>query len=157
MNISPASVSIPTVAPSVNPPTEQVARDNRMREKIVPTKQAPEPEHGKAATDQGKQLGRSSWDPSQHPNYSLDYRRESLSDADYDGANIAGRVDAMARNEPGEQARKDNGYPLGLKMPEEVLEKVEELKRFEQTRAVVAMRYQQATVGNMPSEVLIVI
>ncbi|OOE91137.1 ATP-dependent Lon protease [Salinivibrio sp. MA351] len=157
MNISPASVSIPTVAPSVNPPTEQVARDNRLREKIVPAKSSPEPDNGKAPSDQDKQLGRSSWDPAQHPNYSLDYQRDSLTHADYDGANIAGRIDAIARTDPSEQARQDNGYTMGLKMPEEVLEKIEQLKRFEQTRAVVAMRYQQASVANMPSEVLIVI
>ena len=146
----------------MNPPTEQVARDNRLREKIAPSKPSPEPENGKAATDQDKQLGRSSWDPAQHPNYSLNYQRDSLAEADYDGANIAGRIDAMTRTDLGElalndQVPKDNGYTMGLKMPEEVLEKIEQLKRFEQTRAVVAMRYQQATVANMPSEVLIVI
>ncbi|OOF18757.1 ATP-dependent Lon protease [Salinivibrio sp. PR932] len=157
MNISPASVSIPTVAPSVNPPTEQVARENRVREKIVPTKQPPALDHERPATEQDKQLRNPSWDPSQHPNYSFDYTPESFKDADYNGANVANRIDAITRSEPGDEARPENGYPLGLKMPEEVLEKIEQLQRFERTRAVVAMRYQQATVANMPSEVLIVI
>ena len=37
MIVSPNSVSAPVIAPSVNPQTEQAARDNKVREPIVPT------------------------------------------------------------------------------------------------------------------------
>ncbi len=35
MIVSPNSVSAPVIAPSVNPQTEQVARDNKVREPII--------------------------------------------------------------------------------------------------------------------------
>lgn len=157
MNISPASVSIPTVAPSVNPPTEQVARENRVREKIVPTKQLHATDHEKPVDQNEKQLKSPSWDPAEHPDYAVTQKQESFSDGEFDGAQIAKQIDDLILRETGSDGKDENGYAMRLKLPKEVLEKIEELKKFERTRAVVAMRYQQSTVANSPSEVLIVI
>ena len=37
MIVSPTNVSVPLIAPSVNVQTEQVARDNKVREPVMPT------------------------------------------------------------------------------------------------------------------------
>ncbi len=151
MNVSPASVSIPTVAPSVNPPTEQVARDNRVREKILPTKPLNESAPEKPVTEDEKQLQNPSWDPAEHPTYDdLPRRRYGYS------------TDAIDRLKnllaPGSYNMPDNkGYTMRIKLPPEVEDQLEQNRDLEKARSVVAMRYQQSSVANMPSEVLIVI
>lgn len=157
MNISPANVSIPAVVPSVNPPTEQVARDNRVREKIVPARQPSANAEERPVSQEEKQLSKPSWDASEHPDYS-DLSRQPR---EFDGAQFAAhetlsQLSAMLSSDA-YVPKNENGYAMRMKLPQEVLDKIEALKESQRTGAVVAMRYQQSSVANLPSEVLIVI
>ncbi|WP_035025771.1 hypothetical protein [Enterovibrio calviensis] len=157
MNISPANVSIPAVVPSVNPPTEQVARDNRVREKIVPPRQPTANAQERPVSQEEKQLRKPSWDPSEHPNYT-DITQQSRQ---FDGAQFAAhetlsQLSSMLSSGSYVPA-SENGYAMKLKLPKEVLDKIDQLKDSQRTGAVVAMRYQQSSAANLPSEVLIVI
>ncbi|MBV7298700.1 hypothetical protein [Enterovibrio paralichthyis] len=157
MNISPANVSIPAVVPSVNPPTEQVARENRVREKIVPARQPNASAEEKPVTQEEKQLRKPSWDASEHP----DYAELSRQPRQFDGAQFAAhetlsQLSSMLSSDA-YVPQNENGYAMKLKLPKEVLDKIEALKDSQRTGAVVAMRYQQSSVANVPSEVLIVI
>ncbi|STO55808.1 ATP-dependent Lon protease [Grimontia hollisae] len=158
MNISPANVSIPAVVPSVNPPTEQVARDNRVREKIVPPRQASASAEEKAVSQEEKQLRKPSWDPSEHPDYTdiAQQNPHHFGDNGLAAHESLSQFSAMLAG-ASYAPPDDNGYAMRIKLPKEVLDKIEQLKASQRTGAVVAMRYQQSTVANLPSEVLIVI
>lgn len=152
MNISPSSVSIPTVAPSVNPPTEQVARDNRIREKITPTKQAFANTQEQPLKQEEKQFKKPAWDPFEHPNYSsLTQKSKAFSGSEFTADNDFHLNDALYSKD------YENGYSMKMKLPKEVLDKLETMRSYRRTGAVVAMRYEQSSVANIPSEVLIII
>lgn len=157
MIISPTNVSIPVVVPTVNPPTEQVARDNRVREKIVPPRQPSAVAQESSVSQQEKQLRKPSWDPAEHPDYlELTKRpRESLG-GEFSPKEAQTHFSTTHSSDANVPSNK-NGYSMRLKLPQEVLDKLEDLRRFRRTGAVVAMRYQQSSVANVPSEVLIVI
>ncbi len=157
MNISPANVSIPAVVPSVNPPTEQVARDNRVREKIAPAKQPNATEHEKSVTQEEKQLRKPSWDPSEHPDYADLKQNISQFNGGHFGAHDSLSQLSSLLSPDSYTPKNENGYSMQIKLPKEILDKIDELKASQRTGAVVAMRYSQATVANIPSEVLIVI
>ncbi|MGF1706206.1 ATP-dependent Lon protease [Enterovibrio baiacu] len=157
MNISPANVSIPAVVPSVNPPTEQVARDNRVREKIAPAKQPNATEHEKPVSQEEKQLRKPSWDPSEHPDYADLKQNVSQFNGGHFGAHDSLSQLSSLLSSESYTPKNENGYSMQIKLPKEILDKIDELKASQRTGAVVAMRYSQATVANIPSEVLIVI
>ena len=56
MNISPLQAGGVPLATTVNPPTDQVARDNRVREKIVPLTESSAAADEKPITSEEKQL-----------------------------------------------------------------------------------------------------
>lgn len=153
MFISPSNVSIPAVVPTVNQPTEQVARDNRVREKIIPPRQASATAQERAVSPDEKQLRHSSLDLPEQPDYlelakkTPEFQTEDITDDETVNLSLS---DVKKPN-------ADNGYAMRLKLPKEVLERVEEIRRFRHTGAVVAMRYQQSSAANIPSEVLIII
>ena len=152
MNISPANISIPAVISSVNLPTEQVARDNRSREKILPPRQlnaTPEERH---LSKEEKQFKHPSWDPAEHPNYT----ELTQKTPEFTATDSLEKMSSLSSNEP-YMPRSENGYPVHMKLPQEVLERLEELRSYRRTGAVVAMRYQQSSVSNFPSEVLVII
>ena len=70
MVIAPLQSTTPVLATTINPLTDQVARDNRVREKIVPIVESREAAAENALSAEEKQRNKSSWDPSDHPNYS---------------------------------------------------------------------------------------
>lgn len=157
MIISPANVSIPVVVPTVNPPTEQVARDNRVREKIAPLRQPAAITPERLISQQDKQLSKPSWDPAQHPDYlELTKRPREFLGGDFSPKEAHSQFSAPRANDTN-IPNKEKGYSMRLKLPQEVLDKLEDLRRFRRTGAVVAIRYQQSSVANLPSEVLIVI
>lgn len=156
MIISPANISIPAVISSVNLPTEQVARDNRVREKIIPPRQIVATPPESVITKDEKQLRRSSWDPSEHPDYTeLTKKPREFLGGEFTAENTLKKSSTVVSDL--QLPHKENGFAVRLKLPKEVLERLEELRSYRRTGAVVAMRYQQSSVSNMPSEVLIVI
>ncbi|WP_325891373.1 ATP-dependent Lon protease [Grimontia sp. NTOU-MAR1] len=158
MNISPANVSIPAVVPSVNPPTEQVARENRVREKIVPPRQPNASAEEKPVTQEEKQLRKPSWDPSEHPDYTdvIKQNPRQFEGSGFAAHETLSQLSAMLSS-GSYVPQNENGYAMRIKLPKEILDKIDELKASQRTGAVVAMRYQQSSAANLPSEVLIVI
>ncbi|CZF84409.1 hypothetical protein GCE9029_04384 [Grimontia celer] len=157
MNISPANVSIPAVVPSVNPPTEQVARENRVREKIVPPSQANATAEEKPVLSEEKQLKNPSWDPSEHPDYAdLEQNPRQFNGGGFAAHETLSQLTNMLSS-GSYVPQNENGYAMRIKLPKEILDKIDELKASQRTGAVVAMRYQQSSAANIPSEVLIVI
>ncbi|KHT65272.1 ATP-dependent Lon protease [Photobacterium gaetbulicola] len=153
MLVTPVQVGAPAVAPTINPPTEQTARDNRVREKIVPTTEMQSSAQERALSSEEKQLKKPSWDPSEHP----DYQHSAVEEKHY------GYQDAMERLVKALSADSymagvsDLGYSMHIKLPRELLEALEQISLSERTKGVVAHKYAQATVPNPPTEYLVVL
>lgn len=152
MNISPLQAGGVPLATTVNPPTDQVARDNRVREKIVPLTASSAAADEKPITSEEKQLKKPSWDPSEHPDYGKQ-DDEILKGYQED---IARLVDLLSASN---YLEKDSalGYSMHIKLPRELLEQLDKINQNERTKGVVAFKYAQASVPNPPTEYLQVI
>ncbi|GAB3529282.1 ATP-dependent Lon protease [Photobacterium alginatilyticum] len=153
MIVSPVQVGAPTVAPSVNPPTEQVARDNRVREKIVPPTQTAESAREKPLSSDEKQLKKPSWDPSEHP----DYHELAVTEQQYGyQEDFEQLVKALSADSYMADV-SELGYSMHIQLPRDLLEELEKISQVERTKGVVAHRYAQAAVPNPPTEYLVVL
>ena len=152
MNISPLQAGGMPLATTVNPPTDQVVRDNRVREKIVPLTASSAAADEKPITSEEKQLKKPSWDPSEHPDYGKQ-DDEILKGYQED---IARLVDLLSASN---YLEKDSalGYSMHIKLPRELLEQLDKINQNERTKGVVAFKYAQASVPNPPTEYLQVI
>ncbi len=63
MIVSPTNVSVPLIAPSVNVQTEQAARDNKVREPVVPTVELVKTNAERKVKPDEKRRRQSSWEP----------------------------------------------------------------------------------------------
>ncbi|KXI23967.1 hypothetical protein [Photobacterium sanguinicancri] len=154
MIISPANVGAPTIAPSVNPPTEQAARDNRVREKIIPATESMPSPHGKPLTSEEKQLKKPSWDPSEHPDYS-ELTEDSVKQYGYQ-EDFEKLVKVLSADTYLKDS-KDLGYSMHIKLPRDLLDELEKISTTERTKGVVAHHYAQATIPNPPTDYLVVL
>lgn len=152
MLVSPVQVGAPTVAPSFNPPTEQVARDNRVRDKIVPPAEMTASSREKPLSSEEKQLKKPSWDPSEHPDY-----HGAVTEQQYGyQAELEQLVKVLsASSYLGDVS--DLGYSMHIKLPRELLDQLDTINQTERTRGVIAHKYAQATIPNPPTEYLVVL
>ena len=80
MIVSPATaVSVPLIAPSVNVQTEQVARDNKVREPVAPAVALARTNAERKVKSDDKRRQQSAWDPSDHPGYEMENESEANS------------------------------------------------------------------------------
>ena len=152
MLVTPVQVGAPAVAPTINPPTEQTARDNRVREKIVPTTEMQSSAQERALSSEEKQLKKPSWDPSEHPDY-----KQAVEEKHY---GYQESMEMLVKALSAESYMADVsglGYSMHIKLPRELLEELEQISQSERTKGVVAHKYAQATVPNPPTEYLVVL
>ncbi|MCW8329554.1 ATP-dependent Lon protease [Photobacterium sp. SDRW27] len=153
MIVSPVQAGAPTIAPSVNPPTEQAARDNRVREKILPPTQAPESAREKPLSSEEKQLKKPSWDPSEHP----DYHELPVSEQQYGYQEEFEQLVKALSADSYMADVSELGYSMHIQLPRDLLDELEKISQTERTKSVVAHRYAQATIPNPPTEYLVVL
>ncbi|WP_064606275.1 hypothetical protein [Photobacterium sp. J15] len=153
MIVSPVQVGAPTIAPSVNPPTEQVARDNRVREKIVPPNQAAESAREKPLSSEEKQLKKPSWDPSEHP----DYNELPVAEKNYGYQEDMEQLVKALSVDTYTKDVSELGYSMHIKLPRDLLDELEQISDTERTKGVVAHYYAQSVVPNPPTEYLVVL
>ncbi len=152
MIASPMLTGAPVIAPTVNVPTEQVARDNRVREKVVPATQITESASEKALSSEEKQLKKPSWDPSEHPNYNdspvnqFDFRTDSELDRLIHVLSSGSYFDDDA-----------SGYTMRVKLPKDVFEKLEQYSASNRIKGVVTHHYATSSVPNPPVQYLVII
>ncbi|MBB1313690.1 MULTISPECIES: hypothetical protein [Aliivibrio] len=159
MIFSPNSVSVPLIAPSVNLPTEQVARENRAKMPVAPTTKMSKATSEKAIKGDDKQYKRDSWEPSDHPGYDVTEEKEApkphigtLYDIDDDLAKLARllSLDTYAQGE-------GTGYTMRFSLPKELLERLAEMGKMVRRRSVISFHYDKAVVPNNPSDILAVL
>ncbi|WP_413113172.1 ATP-dependent Lon protease [Thaumasiovibrio sp. DFM-14] len=153
----PTVTGAPVIAPTVNIPTEQTARDNRVREKVRPTAQATASAKERALRSDDKQHQRPSWDPSEHVDYQPANHQPAdlLSLAYAEGSDLAHLAQLLSPNTYlGDQSQ---GYTLRIKLPREVLEKLEQFSFAMRVKGVVSRRYATTTLPNPTVKYLVVI
>ncbi|MGF1762498.1 ATP-dependent Lon protease [Aliivibrio kagoshimensis] len=157
MMFSPSSVNVPLIAPSVNLPTEQVARDNRVRQPVTPAKQLTKSLAEKPISEKDKQRRREAWDPSEHPDYVFEEEDGDVEHlpsfyVDNELARIAKllSLDTYAAGE-------GMGYTIRFGLPKELLVALEQLGTMVRRRTVISYHYDKSVVPNLPSEVLAVL
>ncbi|WP_300173101.1 ATP-dependent Lon protease [uncultured Aliivibrio sp.] len=159
MNFSLNSISVPLIAPSVNLPTEQVARENRIKKPVTPTTKMSKTTSEKAIKGDDKQHKRDSWEPSDHPGYDvMEEKKETkphigtLYDIDDNLARLARllSIDTYAQGQ-------ETGYTMRFNLPKELLDKLAEMGRMVRRRSVISFHYDKAVVPNNPSDILAVL
>ena len=152
MVIAPLQSTTPVLATTSNPLTDQVARDNRVREKIVAVVESSAATAENALSAEEKQRNKPSWDPSEHPDYAQS-QAKSLKGYQQQLAQIV-QVLSLDNYVPPEQPL---GYSMHIELPRELLVQLALISASERTKGVVSHHYAQAILPNPPAQYLQVI
>lgn len=152
MVIAPLQSTTPALATTSNPLTDQVARDNRVREKIIPVVESSAATAKNALTAEEKQRNKSSWDASEHPDYTQS-QAKSFKGYQQQLAQIV-QVLSLDNYVPSKQPL---GYSMHIELPRELLVQLALISASERTKGVVHHHYAQAILPNPPTQYLNVI
>lgn len=151
MVISPLQSGTPVLATTMNPLTDQVARDNRVRERIIPVTESKAATAENALTAEEKQRNKPRWDPSEHPDYKE--QPQYLSGYQQQLAQIV-RILSLDNYVTPE---KQLGYSMHIELPRELLQQLALISASERTKGVVSHHYAQAILPNPPTQYLDVV
>ncbi len=147
MNISPANINITAAAPSIAVQTEQAERNNRLRDKIAAPYKMSEKAANQTVTNQDDQ----------HAGLENISAFEALISEKILNEMAADIQSQKEVNSSADHSVHSMSDSLSRTIPDDVLQKIEQQKKIDCTRSVVAMRYEQSSSPNLPSEILIVI
>ena len=154
MIVSPANVSVPLIAPSVNVQTEQAARDNKVREPVTPTVALAKTNAERKVKSDEKRRRQSSWDPSEHP----DYEAEPEVDTRYHEEpedTLERLFGLLALKSYSEDQGK--GYAIRFRLPKRILDAAVKEGLMEKRRKVIKFHYGHSVAPHTPSEVIAVL
>ncbi|WP_264404089.1 ATP-dependent Lon protease [Vibrio owensii] len=150
MIVSPANVSVPLIAPSVNVQTEQAARDNKVREPVTPTVALAKTNAERKVKSDEKRRRQSSWDPTEHPDYEVDTRyHEEPEDT------LERFFGLLALKSYSEDQGK--GYAIRFRLPKRILDAAVKEGLMEKRRKVIKFHYGHSVAPHTPSEVIAVL
>ncbi|WP_235604359.1 ATP-dependent Lon protease [Photobacterium kishitanii] len=152
MVIAPLQSNTAVFATTMNPLTDQVARDNRVRDKIVPVVESRAAAAENALTAEEKQRNKPSWNPSEHPEYSQS-KAKFFESYQQQLAQIV-RVLSLDNYVTPEH---ELGYSMHIELPRELLEQLALISASERTKGVVSHHYAQAILPNPPAQYLEII
>ncbi|MBW3697634.1 ATP-dependent Lon protease [Vibrio sp. T187] len=157
MIVSPATVvSVPLIAPSVNVQTEQVARENKVREPIAPTVALAKTNAERRVKSDDKRRKQSAWDPSEHPGYGVEEESEADSIYHEDPKSTLERLfDLLALQTY--SAGQGKGYTMRFRLPKHVLDAAIQEGQMEKRRKIIKYHYGHAVAPHTPSEVIAVL
>lgn len=155
MIVSPNNVGVPLVAPSVNVQTEQVARDNRVRQPVSAAVKTAKSQAQRRVNADDKRQRQSSWDPAEHPDYELsgvidDAGNESPPKSELE--RLFGLV-ALASY----SAEQGKGYAMRFRLPAHIIDAATRNETMARRRVVIQYFYGQAVAPNTPSEVIAIL
>lgn len=163
MPISPINnyINIPLIITSANIPTEDVARENAVRDKVSELKRLEKIAKEKRVKKGDKDFQDASWDPSQHPRYQHNNQlQESLHDL------IDQHEDVIDRNSKYGIARrllstssyiKSNkySYKISYHFPKNIDNEIKRLAQLAKANAAIRHRYDLAVTPNAHSDLSI--
>ncbi len=157
MIVSPANVSVPLIAPSVNVQTEQAARDNKVREPVMPTVELVKSNSERSVKSDDKRRKRSSWDPAEHPGYEVVTEHEAhASYHEEQNSELTRLFELLALLSYSEEQGKE-GYAMRFRLPKRIIDEAITAGRMARRRTVIKYHYGHAVAPNTPSEVLAVL
>ncbi|MGF1772326.1 ATP-dependent Lon protease [Vibrio wakamikoensis] len=148
MIVSPNSVSAPVIAPSVNPQTEQAARDNKVREPIVPTVELARTNAERRINEEEKRRKRSAWDPAEHPDYDAE-------EASLEREDPIERLFYLLSLSSYSQSQ-GKGYAMRFRLPAKVLQEALMAGKMAKRRTVIRYHYGHSVAPNTPSDIIAV-
>ncbi|WPC73963.1 ATP-dependent Lon protease [Vibrio porteresiae] len=156
MIVSPTNVNVPLIAPSVNVQTEQVARDNRVREPVLPPEELAKANAERKIKEDEKRRRRPSWDPSEHPSYETAEESETLASHHEEPKSELDRLfGLLALSSYSESQGK--GYAMRFRLPRRIIDAVITEGKMARRRTVIKFHYGHAVAPNTPSEVIAVL
>ena len=157
MIVSPATaVNVPLIAPSVNVQTEQVARDNKVREPVAPAVALARTIAERKVKSDDKRRQQSAWDPSDHPGYERENESEANSVSQEESQDPFDRLFSLLalRTYSADQGK---GYTMRFRLPKHVLDAAIQEGQMEKRRKVIKYHYGHAVAPHAPSEMLVVL
>ncbi|MCW8333351.1 ATP-dependent Lon protease [Vibrio sp. SCSIO 43135] len=156
MIVSPTNVSVPLIAPSVNVQTEQAARDNKVREPIIPTVELAKTNAERKVKADDKRRKQSSWDPSEHPGYETENDSEVAESYHEDPKDTLERLFSLLALETYSE-KQGKGYAMRFRLPKCIIDAAITEGRMAKRRTVIRYHYGHAVAPNTPSEVIAVL
>ena len=157
MIVSPATaVSVPLIAPSVNVQTEQVARDNKVREPVAPAVALARTNAERKVKSDDKRRQQSAWDPSDHPGYEMENESEANSVRQEEPQDPFDRLFSLLALKT-YSADQGKGYTMRFRLPKHVLDAAIQEGQMEKRRKVIKYHYGHAVAPHAPSEMLVVL
>lgn len=157
MIVTPNNVSVPLIAPSVNVPTEQVARENKIREPVTPTVHLSKTSAEKKVKADEKRRKQAIWDPSEHPEYDIDDGAEI--DVSTDHKEPESELERLFKLLALASYSKDQGkgYTIRFRLPKRVIDEAIAEGTMAKRRTIIKYHYGHAIAPNTPSEVIAVL
>ncbi|PMH46021.1 ATP-dependent Lon protease [Vibrio sp. 10N.286.49.B3] len=156
MIVSPSAVNIPLIATSVNVPTEQVARDNKVREPVAAPTSLDRTNAERQINEDDKRRKQSAWDPSEHPDYEHEEAEEEQVWYDDDSLDGMERLFRLLSLDSYSQSQ-GKGYIVRFRLPQHILDAALKEGQMVQRRHVIKYHYDEAVAPNIPSGVLAVL
>ncbi|MCK6263304.1 ATP-dependent Lon protease [Vibrio sp. ZSDE26] len=156
MIVSPTNVSVPLIAPSVNVQTEQAARDNKIREPVVPTAELVKSNAERKLKADDKRRRRSSWDPSEHPDYDMDDDGDIAEPHNEEPKSVLERLFSLIALKTYSE-KQGKGYAMRFKLPKHIVDAAITEGQMAKRRTVIKYHYGHAVAPNVPSEVIAVL
>ncbi|MYM60812.1 ATP-dependent Lon protease [Vibrio sp. OCN044] len=156
MLVSPTNVSVPLIAPSVNVQTEQVARDNKVREPVNPTVALTKSNAERQVKADDKRRKQSSWDPAEHPSYEAS-EEEDVKPTYHENPNDT--LDRIFKLIALDSYSKDQGkgYAMRFRLPRYIIDAAITEGRMAKRRTIIKFHYGDAVAPNTPSDVIAVL
>ncbi|MGR5539465.1 ATP-dependent Lon protease [Vibrio campbellii] len=154
MIVSPANVSVPLIAPSVNVQTEQAARDNKIREPVTPTVALAKANAERKVKSDEKRRRQSAWDPSEHPGYEVEPEVDNRYHNESEDA-LERLFGLLALKSYSEEQGK--GYTIRFRLPKRILDAAIKEGLMEKRRKVIKFHYGHSVAPHTPSEVIAVL
>ncbi len=154
MIVSPTTVSVPLIAPSVNVQTEQAARDNKVREPVAPTVALAKANAERKVKSDDKRRRQSSWDPSEHPDYEMETEVDTQYHEEPKDA-LARLFDLLALSTYSNSQGKS--YAIRFRLPKRILDAAVKEGLMEKRRKVIKFHYGHSVAPHTPSEVIAVL
>lgn len=156
MLVSPTNVSVPLIAPSVNVQTEQAARDNKVREPVIPTMALTKSNAERKVKADDKRRKQSSWDPSEHPSYETGEHDEvNVAYQDHPDDTLARIFQLLSLGSYSQHQGK--GYAMRFRLPKRIIDAARTEGKMAKRRTVIKFHYGHAVVPNTPSDVIAVL
>ncbi len=156
MIVSPNIVSVPLIAPSVNVLTEQIARDNRVKEPVAPATQLEKTKAERKIKSDEKRRRSAAWDPAEHPEYEVGTEAQmEASEHKPPKSQLERLFDLLALATYSNQQGK--GYTIRFRLPRHIIDEAITEGTMARRRVVIKYHYGHAVAPNTPSEVLAVL